>query len=127
MKPYLAFIRKDHDSDFGIEFPDFPRCISAGSTMEELLAMGSEALGAHIVMMRDLGRVIPEPSSYEAVSTLEEAKDAVITLIVPKPPARESVRISIMMDKAVLDSIAKVSGNRSRFLEDAARAQLAQL
>ena len=37
---YVAFVHKDPDSAYGISFPDFPGCISAGDTMDEVIANG---------------------------------------------------------------------------------------
>jgi predicted RNase H-like HicB family nuclease len=36
---YIALLRKDPDSDFSVDFPDFPGCITAGSTLEETRLM----------------------------------------------------------------------------------------
>jgi len=35
MASYIAVIHKDPDSDFGVSFPDFPDCITAGATIDE--------------------------------------------------------------------------------------------
>ena len=35
MRNYIAIIRKDSNSDYGVDFPDFQGCISAGATIEE--------------------------------------------------------------------------------------------
>jgi predicted RNase H-like HicB family nuclease len=32
MAEYIALIHKDAGSDFGVSFPDFPGCVTAGST-----------------------------------------------------------------------------------------------
>ena len=32
---YVAYLHKDRDSDFGVSFPDFPGCVTAGRTLEE--------------------------------------------------------------------------------------------
>ena len=34
---YPAFVDKDEDSDFGVSFPDFPGCVSAGESIEDAL------------------------------------------------------------------------------------------
>src|SRR2546429_6091608 len=31
---YIAYLHKDRKSDFGVSFPDFPGCISAGRTLK---------------------------------------------------------------------------------------------
>ncbi|HVT82438.1 MAG TPA: type II toxin-antitoxin system HicB family antitoxin, partial [Phycisphaerae bacterium] len=51
MRHYVALIHKEPRSDYGISFPDFPGCISAGSTVQEALAMGVEALAGHMELM----------------------------------------------------------------------------
>ena len=37
MRNYIAILHKDQDSDFGVSFPDFPGCITAGSTLDDAL------------------------------------------------------------------------------------------
>jgi hypothetical protein len=34
MTAYLARLRKQHDRDYGVDFPAFPGCMSAGKTLE---------------------------------------------------------------------------------------------
>jgi len=43
MTAYIALIHKDQDSDFGVSFPDFPGCYSAGSTLDEALMLYRKA------------------------------------------------------------------------------------
>jgi predicted RNase H-like HicB family nuclease len=74
---YIALLRKDPDSDFGVDFPDFPGCITAGSTLEETRAMAHEALEGHIACMVELGQTIPGPSSLEAVMADPENAEAI--------------------------------------------------
>lgn len=32
---YVAYLHKDKGSDFGVSFPNFPGCVTAGRTLEE--------------------------------------------------------------------------------------------
>src|SRR5947208_491608 len=34
MTAYIALARKEHASDFGVDFPDFPGCVTAAQTLE---------------------------------------------------------------------------------------------
>jgi len=34
MGSYIALLRKEKDSDIGVDFPDFPGCITVGNTLE---------------------------------------------------------------------------------------------
>jgi predicted RNase H-like HicB family nuclease len=56
---YVAIIHKDPDSDFGVNFPDFPGCITAGRTLDEAKAFALEALTGHIGVMREAGNLCP--------------------------------------------------------------------
>lgn len=67
MPTYIAFLRKDTASDFGVEFPDLPGCISAGSTIEEAQEMAEEALAAHLAFLRSSGDPVPPPSPLSLI------------------------------------------------------------
>ncbi len=66
---YLGIITKDPASDYGIEFPDVPGCFSAGSTMDEVFAMGREALIAHLALLGRSGDDVPPPRLLVDVMT----------------------------------------------------------
>ncbi|HYE52017.1 MAG TPA: type II toxin-antitoxin system HicB family antitoxin [Azospirillaceae bacterium] len=67
MPTYIAILSKDPDTDYGVHFPDFPGCVTAGSTLEEVKAMAAEVLPFHIEGMLEDGEAIPAPSSLEQV------------------------------------------------------------
>jgi predicted RNase H-like HicB family nuclease len=77
MRTYYAAVHKDPDSDYGACFPGVPGCITSGSTMDELAAMGREALQGHLEVTREYGEEIPEPLSLEEVKRHEDAKGAI--------------------------------------------------
>ena len=77
MATYIALLRKDPDSDFGVDFPDFPGCITAGSTLEETRAMAAEALELHIEGMLEENLPIPEPSRLDVVMNDPENAEAI--------------------------------------------------
>jgi predicted RNase H-like HicB family nuclease len=81
MRRYVALIHKDHGSDYGVSFPDFPGCITAGSTMEEARKMASEALTGHIEVMRHAGEAIPVPSDPDKVLADPENRGAHIAFV----------------------------------------------
>jgi predicted RNase H-like HicB family nuclease len=83
---YVAIIHKDKDSDFGVSFPDFPGCITAGRTLEEARYMAREALAGHIVVMRDGGDPVPDPSPLDTVMRNPEFGDAVAFLVTVDEP-----------------------------------------
>jgi predicted RNase H-like HicB family nuclease len=67
MGTYFALVRKEPESDYGVDFPDFPGCVTAGGTLEEACAMAAEALALHIEGMMEDGDLIPVPSSPEQI------------------------------------------------------------
>ncbi|MCZ8147368.1 MAG: type II toxin-antitoxin system HicB family antitoxin [Roseomonas sp.] len=90
MANYVALVHKQPTSDYGVSFPDFPGCVTAGVTFEEAHRQAGEALALHIDGMIEDGEAVPEPSSLEHVMTATRDYAAVV-LLVPAPAAR-SVR-----------------------------------
>jgi len=125
MRNYPAIIEKDANSDYGISFPDFPGCVSAGATAEEAIAMGGEALAGHIAIMAKDGDPIPDPTRLEAVDLDPEVRVVCLTLIPAIIPGKV-VRINVTLDEALLEEIDTIARNRSGFLADAAREKLAR-
>ncbi len=124
MKYYIALVRKDADTSFGVEFPDFPGCISAGDTLDEAAQGAAEALALHVEGMLQDGESIPEPSSLEDIDT-----GGAVPMLVPLASSRgRVVRLNITMDENLLeeiDSAARRFGqSRSAFLANAARKAL---
>ena len=67
MPIYVALLSKDSDSDYGVYFPDFPGCFTAGSSLDEVRAMVEEVLPFHIEGMIEDSRPLPTASSVQAV------------------------------------------------------------
>jgi predicted RNase H-like HicB family nuclease len=91
---YIAYLHKDKNSDYGVSFPDFPGCITAGSTLEEARSMAAEALAFHVEGMREDGDAIPEPSTLDDLRNDPAMKNAVAFLTEVQEPER-TVRINI--------------------------------
>lgn len=124
MTTYIALLRKDPDSDFGVDFPDFPGCITAGSTIDEAFRMAHEALAFHIEGMLEDGEAIPVPSALDVIMADPDNAGAVPFLVdVPAQHARV-VRVNVTLPEDLVQQIDRVSKNRSRFLADAARRAL---
>jgi predicted RNase H-like HicB family nuclease len=82
MKKYIATVHKDFNSDYGIQFYDFPGCVSAASTIEEATMMAREALTGHLELMIDDGDFIPEPTPLETIITDQDHQDAIAFLVI---------------------------------------------
>ena len=91
---YIAYLHKDRNSDYGVSFPDFPGCVTAGSTLEEARRMAAEALAFHIQGMQEDGEKIPSPSTLDDLRGDPAMKGAVAFLTEVKP-AEKTVRVNI--------------------------------
>lgn len=79
---YIVVIHKDPNSDFGVSFPDFPGCITAGRSLEEAKVMAVEALEGHIAEMRAAGESVPAPASLDAVLANPDFADSAAFIVV---------------------------------------------
>jgi len=128
MTNYIGIIHKDDASDYGVSFPDFPGCVSAGSTMDEVRAMAEEALSFHVAGMIEDGDPVPEPSSLETVMQDADNREGV-AILVPLRLTPKTVRVNITLPEDALkeiDAHAERHGfTRSGFLVTAARKAMA--
>lgn len=127
MNSYIALLRKDPASDYGVEFPDFPGCATAGIDLDDARVMAAEALELHIQGMVEDGETIPEPSGLDAIMNDPHHRDAVVLVVPVAARSSPAVRINVTLPKDLIAAIDRVSGNRSRFLADAARTALKQV
>lgn len=129
MTRYIALIHEGPRSDFGVSFPDFPGCVTAGRNLDEARKMAEEGLALHVHGMREDGEKLPEPSSLEGVMSRRNNRDAVAILVTLRERAQATVRVNITLaqaDLAAIDAHAEASGmTRSGFLVSAARARMA--
>lgn len=121
---YPAILEKG-GATYGVSFPDLPGLVSAGQTAEEALVNAHEALAGHIALMVQDGDALPGPSKVDEVVADPEINLVAVSLVGVTLPGRAK-RVNVTLDEALLDEIDAASGNRSRFLSDAARAELAR-
>ena len=120
---YIAVIHKDKDSDWGVSFPDFSGCVTAGATIDEAKDNAKTALEFHIQGMEEDGETIPTASNLEGVMNNPDFAEGVIFLVDIKR-AIKSVRVNITIPENALDEIDKIAASlgktRSAFLTDCA-------
>ena len=131
MANYIAVVHKDSQSDFGVSFPDFPGCITAGSSIDEAKDMAHDALSLHIKGMLEDCENIPVPSKLEDIMDDPDYSDAIAILVVSVSEAKpRSVRVNITVPEDILrkiDTVAKKRGmSRSSFLVHAAQNAISQ-
>ena len=126
MTSCIGLIRKDTDSAFGVDFPDFPGCISAGTTLDEARRMAQEALELHVGGMIEDGEALPVGSSLETIMADPENADAVAFVVTVPDAADRTVRVNITLPERLLRCIDERAKNRSAFLARAAEKALSE-
>jgi predicted RNase H-like HicB family nuclease len=126
MANYIAIVHKEDKSDFGVSFPDFPGCVSAGKNIDEAKDMAQEALTFHIQGMFEDGEQLPFPSKLEEIMGDPDYTNAIAYVVVSVPDAKpRTVRVNITVPEMTLkqiDAAAKKRGmSRSSFLVQAAQ------
>ncbi|MFC1812852.1 type II toxin-antitoxin system HicB family antitoxin [Thermodesulfobacteriota bacterium] len=126
MANYIAIVHKEAKSDFGVSFPDFPGCITAGKNIDEAKDMAQEALTLHIQGMLEDGEKLPVSSRLEEIMGDPDYANAIAFLVVSVPDAKpRTVRVNVTVPEMTLkqiDAAAKKRGmSRSAFLVHAAQ------
>jgi len=122
MKTYIALLRKEEGSSYGVDFPDFPGCVTGGETMDVAYREAPEALQFHVKGVLEDGEEIPDPSSLEEIMADPENEGAV-----PFPvqiPGQKTRRVDITIQEDILKEIDRYARkhrmSRSAFLASAA-------
>lgn len=128
------------DGHYGIVFPDFLGCVSAGETLIEVVAMGKEALQFHIGGMIEDGDLLPVPSAVDFARLQCEFSDpddpadvepwvAVVAIEVKIPTFPNMIAVPI--DAGIVREVAgraQQNNTSSRyFIEQATRRELDRL
>ena len=131
MKYYIALIRKGKGTCYGVDFPDFPGCITAADTVEDAQARAIEALDLHVDGMVEDGEPLPEATGLNAIledpDSLEGLVLAVDVPLADKKSKKVRVDIPIPEDisRQVDRFVKNTEGvNRSSFFAEAGLEKL---
>jgi len=123
---YIAYLHKDRKSDYGVSFPDFPGCITAGRTLDEARRLAPEALALHIKGMIEDGEPIPEPSTVDDVAGDPALKGAV-AFLVKVDVGERAERFNITARRSQMEEIDRLAERegltRSAYMVHAALAK----
>jgi len=119
---YIALLRKEPGSDYGVEFPDFPGCVSAGRTLEEAQRQAGRALELHLGGLCEDADPIPAPSSLDAIFASDwETRGAIPFLVAVEEPEPRAVRVNVSLKPSVLrrldEQAARIRLSRSAMIE----------
>lgn len=109
---------------FSLFFPDLPGCTSAGSTIQQAALNAEEALAGHLLVSARYGEEVAEPTPLDQLKSDPDIEEAARILVRAERPGK-SVRLNITLDEALVAAIDRVAKNRSGFLAEAARHELA--
>ena len=106
---YSVVIHKDPKSDYSVTVPDLSGCFSAGSTIEEALSMGKEAIECHIEGMLLDGEVIPKLLPIEEHRNNPEYIDGIWSLVEIdiNQLSPKSKRVNITLPEYLLNTVDK--------------------
>ena len=113
MAHYIAVLVPERSGGWAVLFPDLPGCASQGETLDEAIAMATDALAGHLAVARDYGDPIPAPRSVDEIRSddawCSENKvhwsKAMVAPILARPPLGRSERVTISMDSNILREI----------------------
>jgi predicted RNase H-like HicB family nuclease len=88
MVDYVAVVHKEAQSDFGVSFPDFPGCITAGKDIDEAKDMAQEALVFHIQGILEDNEELPAPTKLEDIMADPDYSNSTAYLVVAVPDAK---------------------------------------
>jgi predicted RNase H-like HicB family nuclease len=104
---YIAYLHKDRKSDFGVSFPDFPGCVTAGRTLDEARCMAGEALVLHIRGMVEDGETVPQPSTIDDLADDPAMQGAVAFLV--SADLEKTVRVNITARESQIERIDRLA------------------
>lgn len=113
MAHYIAVLVPERGGGWAVLFPDIPGCASQGETLDEAIAMASDALAGHLAVARDYGDPIPMPRSVDDIRADEAWRSenkvqwnkAMVAPILVRPPLGKPERVTISMDSNILREI----------------------
>jgi len=121
---YIAYLHKDGKSDFGVSFPDFPGCVTAGKSLDEARRRAPEALAFHIAGMIEDGEKIPKPSRIDDLAEDPDRKNAVAFLVSTDFQKAKTVRVNVTAREnqiELIDRLARQAGmTRSAYMVQSA-------
>jgi predicted RNase H-like HicB family nuclease len=126
----IAYLHKDSKSDFGVSFPDFPGCVTAGKSLDEARRKAPEALAFHIAGMIEDGEKIPKPSKLDDLARDPDRQNAVAFLVTTDFPKSKTVRVNVTAREnqiELIDRLASQAGmTRSAYMVQSATSGVAQ-
>lgn len=121
---YTAFVIKDDDS-YTVTFPDLPGCITFADTVDGAYANARDLLPVFLETMRDNAMEIPLPTPFETIEPDADDSDLIVgKILVPAKMPGVMVRTNITLDSHLLETIDRITTNRSAFFAELAEREI---
>jgi predicted RNase H-like HicB family nuclease len=98
---YPAILERGAKQTFGVWFPDFPRSVAAGTSQEQAMARGQEALARAVESLAEQEHPLPEPTPFEKIAIPKDC-DFVTFFAVGVEPPNPSERVNIYLSKSLI-------------------------
>jgi predicted RNase H-like HicB family nuclease len=113
---YPAVLEKGAKGAFGVWFPDFPDCVAAGRSQEDVIEKAELELARAVVGLAERQQPLPEPTPFERI---ERPSRFVAFFVVGVEPPNPSERVNIYLPKRLLEradqAAAEMGMSRSSF------------
>jgi len=131
MGTHVIGLMHEENGSYGISFPDFPGCVSAGASLDEAVRRGAAVLAFHVAGMVEDGDKLPMIRSVKELQSdrayRADAKGAVV-VAVPFDLPGKPIRLNISLDEHLVEQIDRAASalgqTRSGFLAEAAKSKL---
>jgi predicted RNase H-like HicB family nuclease len=129
MKTYVypAYFRKVDGGAYSIDFPDLPGCASAGSSLEDAMAMAREALSLHLFGLIEDSDPLPAPSDIAGIVC---EPGSALALVEGRPDVvkaelrNRSVKKTLTIPYWINQEAERLHLNFSQILQEALRERL---
>ena len=117
-----------YDGGYTVAFPDVPGCVTGGSTLDEAVSMGRDALGGCLCVYEDEGEQLPAPRKPDAVALEPGQFAAMVDIDLPayrRSIDNRAVRKNVSLPAWMARQAEEKGINCSQLLQEALRQALA--
>ena len=124
---YPAVLERGAKSTFAVWFPDFPDCVAAGMSQEEVVEKAQTTLAHAVDSMAERERALPQPTPFDQIN-LPKGSNFVAFFVIGVEPPDPNERVNIYLPKSLISRAdkraAELGMSRSSFFGLAVSAAL---
>src|SRR5215469_13933319 len=108
---YPAVLERGEGGAIGAWFPDFPGCVAAALTEEEVMALAADALEEAMRTVAESGEGLPTPTSIEAIA-IPPGSDVIGLVALGATPPDPSERVNVYLPKSLIERVDREAADR---------------